>query len=132
LPACESTEVYTKFKDRLEINRVFFLQTMYSQAYKFQSDYYNKFIMCMIIIHSFADMIELSPEYIIQRELFDMRTIQYVFESQGVEFFPDIPLKYQKRLVKNLNRLIKYKSCDKNLIDIASLFGFDNVELFKY
>src|SRR5699024_5404458 len=65
LPACESTEVYTKFKDRLEINRVFFLQTMYSQAYKFQSDYYNKFIMCMIIIHSFADMIELSPEYII-------------------------------------------------------------------
>lgn len=132
LPACESTEVYTKFKDRLEINRVFFLQTMYSQAYKFQSDYYNKFIMCMIIIHSFVDMIELSPEYIIQRELFDMRTIQYVFESQGVEFFPDIPLKYQKRLIKNLNRLIKYKSCDKNLIDIASLFGFDNVELFKY
>ena len=132
LPNCESNEVYTKFKDRLEINRVFFLQTMYSQAYKFQSDYYNKFIMCMIIIHSFVDMIELSPEYIIQRELFDMRTIQYVFESQGVEFFPDIPLKYQKRLVKNLNRLIKYKSCDKNLIDIASLFGFDNVDLFKY
>ena len=132
LPPCESTEVYTKFKDRLEINRVFFLQTMYSQAYKFQSDYYNKFVMCMIIIHSFVDMIELSPEYIIQRELFDMRTIQYVFESQGVEFFPDIPLKYQKRLIKNLNRLIKYKSCDKNLIDIASLFGFDNVELFKY
>lgn len=132
LPNCESNEVYTKFKDRLEINRVFFLQTMYSEAYKFQSDYYNKFIMCMIIIHSFVDMIELSPEYIIQRELFDMRTIQYVFESQGVEFFPDIPLKYQKRLVKNLNRLIKYKSCDKNLIDIASLFGFNNVELFKY
>lgn len=132
LPNCESNEVYTKFKDRLEINRVFFLQTMYSQAYKFQSDYYNKFIMCMIIIHSFVDMIELSPEYIIQRELFDMRTIQYVFESQGVEFFPDIPLKYQKRLVKNLNRLIKYKSCDKNLIDIASLFGFNNVDLFKY
>lgn len=132
LPVCESSEVYNKFKDRLEINRVFFLQTMYSQAYKFQSDYYNKFVMCMIIIHSFVDMIDLSPEYIIQRELFDMRTIQYVFESQGVEFFPDIPLKYQKRLIKNLNRLIKYKSCDKNLIDIVSLFGFDNVDLFKY
>lgn len=132
LPSCESNEVYNKFKDRLEINRVFFLQSMYSQAYKYQSDYYDKFIMCMIIIHSFVDMILLSPEYIIQRELFDMRTIQYVFESQGVEFFPDIPLKYQKRLVKNLNRLIKYKSCDKNLIDIASLFGFDEANLFKY
>ena len=106
--------------------------TIYSQAYKFQSDYYDRFIMIMIIIQSFIDMIELSPEYIIQRELFDLRTIQYVFESQGVEFFPDIPLKYQKRLVKNLNTLIKYKSCDKNLLDIVSLFGFDNIELFKY
>ena len=132
LPPCESTEVYNKFRDRLEVNRVFMLNTIYSQAYKFQSDYYDRFIMIMIIIQSFIDMIELSPEYIIQRELFDLRTIQYVFESQGVEFFPDIPLKYQKRLVKNLNTLIKYKSCDKNLLDIVSLFGFDNIELFKY
>lgn len=132
LPTCESNEVYNKFKDRLDINRVFILQTMYSEAYKFRSDYYDRFIMSMIIIQSLIDMIILSPEYIIQRELFDMRTIQYVFESQGVEFFPDIPLKYQKRLIKNLNRLIKFKSCDKNLVDIASLFGFDNVGLFRY
>lgn len=132
LPPCESTEVYNKFKDRLEVNRVFMLNTIYSQAFKFQSDYYDRFIMVMIIIQAFIDMIELSPEYIIQRELFDLRTIQYVFESQGVTYFPDIPLKYQKRLVKNLNLLLKYKSCDKNLIDIVSLFGFDNINLFKY
>lgn len=132
VPTCESSEIYNKFKDRLEINRVFLLQTIYSEAYKFRSDYYDEFIMSMIIIQSFIDMIILSPEYIIQRELFDMRTIQYVFESQGVEFFPDIPLKYQKRLVKNLNRLIKYKSSDKNLIDIASLFGFENADIFRY
>lgn len=132
LPPCESTEVYNKFKDRLEVNRVFLLNTIYSDAYKFQSDYYDRFIMIMIIVQAFVDMIELSPEYIIERELFDLRTIQYVFESQGVTYFPDIPLKYQKRLVKNLNLLLKYKSCDKNLIDIVSLFGFDNINLFKY
>lgn len=129
---CESMEVYNKFKDKLEVNRTFMLHTLYSQAFKFRSEYYDRFIMIMIIIQAFIDMIELSPEYIIQRELFDMRTIQYVFESQGVTFFPDIPLKYQKRLVKNLNLLIKYKACDKNLIDIVSLFGFDNIRLFKY
>jgi len=48
LPSCQSTEVYNKFKDRLEINRVFLLQTFYSEAYKFESDYYDKFVMCMI------------------------------------------------------------------------------------
>lgn len=132
LPSCESNEVYNRFRELLDRDRVFIINCLYSEAFKVQSDYYDKFLMSMIIVQAFVDMIVLSPEYIIQRELFDMRTIQYVFESQGVTFFPEIPLKYQKRLIKNLNRLIKFKSCDKNLIDIASLFGFENVELFKY
>ena len=132
LPSSESTEVHNKFLERLEVNRVFFLKTVYSEAYKFRSDYYDNFIIIMILLQSFADMITLAPEYIIRREVFDLRTIQYIFESQGCEFYPEIPLKYQKRLVKNLNRLIKYKSCDKNLVDIVSLFGFDDIKLFKY
>ena len=132
LPPCESMEVYRKFKERLEINRVFILKTIYSDAYKFNSDYYDNFIMMMIIIQSFDDMITLSPEYIITRDLFDLRTIQFFFEASGVKYYREIPLKYQKRLVKNLNRLIKYSSCEKNFIDISSLFGFENIELFKY
>lgn len=132
LASSESSEVHNRFLEILERNRVYFLKTVYSDAYKYASQYYDNFIAVMIIFQSFADMITLAPEYIIRRELFDLRTIQYVFESQGCEFFPEIPLKYQKRLVKNLNRLIKFKSCDKNLVDIASLFGFDDVKLFKY
>lgn len=132
LPPTESTEVFNKFRERIEINRVFILKTMYSEAYKFESEYYDRFIMIMIIVQSLDDMVALAPEYIISRELFDLRTIQYIFEACGVKFFPEIPLKFQKRLVKNLNRLIKYKSCDKNMLDIADLFGFDNLQLFKY
>ena len=132
LPSSESTEVHNKFLECLEKNRVFFLKTIYSEAYKYNSKYYDNFIVIMILLQSVADMISLAPEYIIRRELFDLRTIQYVFESQGCEFYPEIPLKYQKRLVRNLNRLIKYKSSDKNLVDIVSLFGFDDIKLFKY
>lgn len=132
LPACESMEVYRKFVERFEINRVFIMKTIYSEAYKFNSDYYDNFIMMMIIIQTLDDMIVLSPEYLIRRELFDLRTIQYIFEASGVTYYPQIPLKYQKRLVKNLNRLIKYASSQKNFVDISSLFGFDNIELFKY
>lgn len=132
MPEAESSEVRDKFIDLINKNRQYLLSTVYSEAFKYQSDYYDKFISCMIIVQAFVDMIALSPEYIIRRDLFDLRTIQYVFESQGVEFFPDIPMKYQKRLVKNLNRLIKFKSSDKNLVDIASLFGFEDVGLFKY
>lgn len=132
IPSVETNEVYNKFIERLEINRVYFLQTVYSEAYKYRNKYYDRIMMILIIIQAFDDMIIRSPEYIIRRDVFDLRTIEYIFDMCGVEFFPEIPLKYQKRLVKNLNRLIKYKSCDKNLIDISKLFGFDNIMLFKY
>ncbi|MDD3122053.1 MAG: hypothetical protein PHC62_00895 [Candidatus Izemoplasmatales bacterium] len=132
IPTCESMEIYRKFSERLEINREFILKTVYSDAYKFNSDYYDNFIMMMIIMQAFDDMIVLSPEYMITRDLFDLRTIQYFFEASGVKYYKEIPIKYQKRLVKNLNRLIKYSSSEKNFVDISSLFGFENIELFKY
>ena len=44
LPSSESTEVHNKFLECLERNRVFFLKTVYSDAYKLRSDYYDNFI----------------------------------------------------------------------------------------
>ena len=132
IPPVDSPEVSMKWRERFEINRVYLLKTIYSEAYHFHSDYYDRFMIMLIIIMTFDDMIVFSPEYIIDRELFDLRTIQYLFEACGVTFFPEIPLKYQKRLIKNLNRLIKYKSSAKCMVDIVSLFGYDNMQLFKY
>ena len=34
--------------------------------------------------------------------------------------------------VSNINRLIKFKSTDQNIVDICSLFGFKSLKLFKY
>ena len=132
IPPVDSPEVSNKWRERFEINRVYLLKTIYSEAYHYKSPYYDRFMIMLIIIMTFDDMIVYSPEYIISRDLFDLRTIQYLFEASGVEFFPEIPLKYQKRLIKNLNRLIKYKSSAKCMVDIVSLFGYDNMELFKY
>lgn len=132
IPPVDSPEVTHKWIERFEINRVYVLKTIYSEAYKYNSDYYDRFMMMLIVIMTLDDMIVYSPEYIISRDLFDLRTIQYLFEACGVEFFPEIPLKYQKRLLKNLNRLIKYKSSAKCMVDIISLFGYENMELFKY
>lgn len=132
IPPVDSPEVSNKWRERFEVNRVYLLKTIYSEAYHYNSPYYDRFMMMLIIIMTFDDMIVFSPEYIISRDLFDLRTIQYIFEACGVEFFPEIPLKYQKRLIKNLNRLIKYKSSAKCMVDIVSLFGYENMELFKY
>lgn len=132
MPPVDSPEVSNKWRERFEINRVYILKTVYSEAYHIHSKYYDRFMMMLIVINTLDDMIVLSPEYIISRDLFDLRTIQYLFEACGVTFFPEIPLKYQKRLIKNLNRLIKYKSCAKCMVDVVTLFGYENMEIFKW
>lgn len=131
-PSADSIEVETRFKDLLEANRLTTLYTIYSEAYKFQSDYYDRFMMIMIVIQTIIDMIVELPEYLIRRDIFDLRTCKYIFESNGVDYFPDIPLKYQVSLVKNLNKLIKFKSTDKCIVDICSIFGCSSIQVFKY
>lgn len=127
-----ATVVINRFKEKYEINRVFTLKTIYNEAFKLGSDYYDNFIQIFIIIQTMVDMISEIPDMIIKREIFDIRMIELIFKSHGVDFFPEIPFKYQLAMVKNINKLIKYKSTTINIVDICSLFGFDNVEVFKY
>lgn len=131
-PGCSSEEVKIRFTDLYEANRLYFLYTMYSSAYRLRSDYYDNFVMIFLIIQTVIDMIVELPEYLIRRDVFDARTCKYIFESNGVKYFRDIPLKYQVSLVKNLNKLIKFKSTDRCIVDILSIFGVENIEVFRY
>lgn len=132
VPECPISDIRTRFQELLEMNRTIYLKCYYDEAYSYKSDYYDKFMIIMIILQTFNDMIIELPEYIIRKDVFDIRTIQYLFEASGVEFFPEIPIRYQVSLVRNLNKLIKYKSSDTCIVDIVKLFGFDNIEVFKY
>lgn len=126
------SQILTRFKEKIEMNRVYTLKTIYSDAFKIGSDYYDNFIRSFILIQTFIDMITELPDMIIKREIFDIRMIELILTSNGIDFFPEIPYRYQLAMVRNINRLIKYKSTTKNIVDICSLFGFDNIRVFKY
>lgn len=126
------SEVYNKFLDKLELNREYTMATVYNEAFKIGSDYYDNFILVFIIIQTMIDMFTTLPEMIIRREFFDIGTLELVFKCHDVDFFPEIPFRYQLSMVQNINTLIKYKSTTKNIVDICSLFGFNNIEVFNY
>lgn len=132
LPNIDSKEIYDRFKEKLNINKDYTLKVIYSEAYKYGSDYYDSFMMVFIIIQTIIDLLSEIQEVITNKEILDLRCIQYIFESYGIPFYPDIPLKYQVKMVKNINILLKYKSTSKNMLDILQIFGFTNVEAFKY
>ena len=49
-PTTESDVVNAKFKDKFEVNRDYILKTVYSEAFKYESDYYDNIMIILIII----------------------------------------------------------------------------------
>lgn len=132
IPSIDSSEIEKEYRDRLDVNREYALRSLYQYAYKFDSEYYDNMIAVFIVLNAMIDVISRVQEFIARKEVFDLRTCQYIFESYGVDFFPTIPLRYQIRMIKNLHTLLKYKSTSKCMVDICSLFGFENIQIFKY
>ena len=121
-----------RFRDLIEVNRQYIIKLYVDEAYRLYNDYYDRFMIMLIIANTICQMVSEMPEYFIRKDLFDIRTCQYFFEANGVEFFPEIPLKYQIKLVQNLNNLCKYKSTEKNLLTIADIFGYGNIQIYQY
>ena len=124
--------VADRFKQLYQANKTLYLQRFYSEAYKVSSDYYDEFMIIMLLCQTYTDMIADIPEWYVRRDVFDIRSCQYFLESHGIEFFREIPLKYQIRIVKNMNKLIKYKSTNKNIWDILDIFNVDNTTVYRH
>lgn len=132
VPSIDNSSIRDMYIDKLEVFRLYTLRTVYSEAYVYNSDYYDSFISAFIVLQSMINIITRVQEFVARKEIFDIRVVQYLFEMNGVDFFENIPLKYQIRLVKNLHTLLKVKSTRKCMLEICSLFGFSNITIFKY
>lgn len=124
--------VNDRFRQLYQVNKTVFLQRYYTDAYKYQSDYYEEFMIILLLCQTYTDMIVDIPEWYVRRDVFDLRSCKYFLDSHGIEFFKIIPLKYQIRIVKNMNKLIRYKSTDLNFEDIISLFTVDDVTVYRH
>lgn len=124
--------VLNRFIELYNLNKEIYLRRIYSEAFSYNSDYYEECMILAILAETFNNIITEVPEWYIRRDIFDIRSVQYFLDSYGVKFFKEIPLKYQIRIVKNLNKLIKYKSSNKNFEDILSIFALKESSIYKY
>lgn len=132
VPAIENETIRSKFISQYNKNRSYVMRKVYSEAYKFESDYYDSFITVYLLILTMTDMLDNINDFIINKEIFDSRCIRHMFESYGMPYYSEIPMKYQLKLLKNIHKLIKYKSSIQNMEDICALFGYDNIQIFKF
>lgn len=132
IPDTDYNDIRQKFCILYEKNRQYVMSCIYSEAMKMSNPYYDKFIIILLKVMTMMDMVTDVFDYLIHKDIFDSRTIRYLFESYGVDYYSEIPTQYQIRMIKNMNTLLKYKSTNRNIVDICNLFGFDNITVFKY
>lgn len=124
--------VKSRFKEIYAVNREIYMRYTYQEAYSYMSDYYDEAVMLMIVCQCMSDMINELPEWYVRRDIFDLRSVKYFLDSNGIIFYKEIPLKFQVKIVKNMNRLLKYKSTTRNVLDILEIFRQEGTTVYKY
>jgi hypothetical protein len=119
------------FLDFYKENLAYYNTVLHSDGLKYYNKYWNyvNFVVTLMTIDRFVTY---KMDTIHDVDLFSEREVRNMFASYGLEFFEEVPMVYRKRLLKNLNYLLEHKGTDQVIIRIISLFGFEDINLFKY
>lgn len=127
-----SESFYGEFNDIYDQCREYFMSVIYNKSFGASYDLYDNFIALMVMVMTIQRVVSNSFKAGIEYDFYDLGSIQMVFNAYNVPFISNLSLEYQRILVRNLNKLLRYKSTDKVLYDICSLMGFERIQLYKY
>lgn len=127
-----SEEFYQEFINTYELCREYFMTVIYNKDFGSRFDLYDNFIGMMIMVMTIQRMIVNTFKYGIERDFYDLSSIQTLFSVYNVPFLEKLPIEYQRAIARNLNNLLRYKSTDKVLYDICSLLGYERANIFRY
>ena len=122
----------THFFSTYSLCREYFASVIYVKEFSSKFDLYDNFIALNIMIMTIQRMMVNTVKIGVDRDFYDLPSIKTLFDSYGVPFFEELPLDYQRSIMKNLNMLLRYKSTDKVLYDISSILFFDRIQIYKY
>ena len=120
------------FFDTYEFAREYVVSMVYNKSFKDRYNLYDNFIGMHIMVMTIQRLIVDTIRMGIDRDFYDVISIKKLFNVYGVPFFDDLPLDYQRTIVKNINMLIRAKSTDKVLYDIANTLFYERVKIYKY
>jgi hypothetical protein len=112
--------------------RTYFMTTMYVYEYRSIIPRYDNFIALCIFIMTMQQLSVRSIKNSTDREFYDNKAIQLLYETYGLPFNGKIDELTQKQIVQNVNLLIQNKASSKVILDIASILGFNNIEIYEY
>lgn len=112
--------------------REYYMNAIYNTNLATTYTYYDNFIGFCIIIMSIQRLCASIFKQGITRDFYDTQLIRYLFDSYNIPYIEEMTLDQMKTMAKNLNIFLSMKSTTKVLFDLCSIFGFTNVNIYKY
>lgn len=132
LPRCDIDVLYKQFVVLYSGCRDYFISTVYNYYYRGIYDMYDNFIALAICTMTISQLIARTGEMAITRDFYDEHMVQMLYDTYNVPYCAMLNQNTQRRLVKNLNKLIQDKGENKVLYDIAYLLGYHDISIYKY
>lgn len=126
----EST--YREFVRSYEKARIYFMSTCYVYQYRSVIPYYDNFIALCIFVMAIQQVSMRSIKNATDREFYDEYMVQLLYETYGVPYFTRVDETTQKLIVQNLNLLVQNKATNKVILDLASILGFNDINIYQY
>ena len=132
-PTSDPENLANDFKDSYERARKLMITVFYTEGLRQREGrYYEGFIGMSILFMALNYMNYKYLDVDIDRDFYDLDSLKIIYEAYGVPFYEDIPLTYHKKIVKNINRLIKYKGSNKVFVELCDLFDYDILGIYQY
>lgn len=127
-----SDEFYDKFIRLYNQSRDYFTIVIYNSEYSKIYSLYDNFIGLCIMMMTIQRIISNTFKNGIEREFFDWEFIQNMYKTYNIPFIKTLSMDDHIIILKNLNNLLRYKSTDKVLIDVCTLLGYSEIDIFRY
>lgn len=132
-PTSDPDILSTRFRECYTMSRDYFVNVFYTEAMAGREGrYYESFSALAILFMAINQMNYKYLDADIDREFYDLDSLRLLYEAYSVPFYENIPLKYHKQIVKNINRLIKYKGSNKVFYELCDLFEYDILGIYQY
>ena len=112
--------------------RDYVMKGLYNNDDRNLYDSYDAFMGFTILVMAINRVFGAIFKQGITREFYDDNLIRDLFACYNIPYEESIDLKYQRELAKKLNVLLQKKSSNNVLVDIKSLFNYNQVNIYQY
>ena len=128
----ENVSIVNDFIRNYAACRNYVMIGLYNKEDQFMYEHYDSFMGMLILVMAIQKTFTTIFKQGITRDFYDDNLIRSLYETYNIPYIESIDIKHHKELAKKLNVLLQKKSTNDVLVDIASLFNFKGVNIYKY